>query len=277
MKKKNRYVAPLLALLLGFVGALTPAVAAAQDDETGGTRIHIERRGSDDGEERVVSRSRVVFVGDDGEAHEIEGEGEGFAWIDGEHGRHVRMHMRGFGAHGGGFLGVSTTAMTKDLRSHFGAPEDAGVMVSQVVEDSAAFSAGLLVGDIITAVEGERISSPGSLMHAIGSHEEGDTVTLEVYRDGRVQDLSATLGKREGRGFAFDEGMFHRFPRAMKIDCEEEGGDCDIFLPRHLGVCGDDENCNVDISCEGGECSCSVNGEETDCEELHGIRVHPDD
>ena len=280
MNRKRRYLAPALALLIAFTAAAVPATA--QDtEEKHETRIHIERKGADDGEETVVSRHKVVFIGEDGEMQEIEGEGEGYAWIDGEHGRHVRFMPR-LALRDGGFLGVSTTSMTPELRSHFGAPEDAGVLVSEVVDDSAAFRAGLQVGDIITGVDDERITSSRDLLHAIRGREEGDAVTVAIYRDGRAQDLSAVLDKTEGGGMRFGghrlggHGLGH-FPRALKIDCEEEGGDCDIFMSRHLDVCGEDEDCNVNISCDGGDCSCSVNGVDTDCDELHGVRVHPDD
>lgn len=266
-----------LVLTVVAAGAL-PAMAMPQHDDQPQTRIHIERKGGGEGEE-TVSSHKMIFVGEDGEVQEVEGEGIDFSWIDGEDGRRVRMRMPRFALRDGAFLGVSTTQMTPELRTHFGVPEDAGVMISQIVDDSAAFSAGLLVGDIITAVDGEPVESSMDLLHAIRGHEEGDSVTIEIWRDGKVQDVSAVLGKTEHRGPAF-EGLPHRmrgFPHGMKIDCEEGGGDCEIFMQRHLSLCGEAEECEVKISCEEGECSCTVNGEEADCEELHGIHMMPDD
>ena len=119
-----------LALTLAFVGAL-PAASMQQEDEKT-TTIRIERYGDDDGE-RHVARHKVIFVNEDGETTELEGEGNHYMWFkgeghEGEEGLHLRMGMphhgmrggmRG-GLHGGAFLGVSTTPMTGELRQHFG-------------------------------------------------------------------------------------------------------------------------------------------------------------
>ncbi|MCB1034512.1 MAG: PDZ domain-containing protein [Acidobacteria bacterium] len=96
----------------------------------------------------------------------------------------------------GGFLGVRTLEMTAELRSHYGAPQDAGVLVGKVVEDSPAASAGIQVGDILTQLNGKRIDHPFGLIRALGNLEEGDSVTLQIFRDGRRQELSAVLAKR---------------------------------------------------------------------------------
>jgi len=282
MSKQNRQglLVGALALVVVTTGAL-PAAAQDSDSEPDRTRIVIERQGAD-GEE-VVSRHKVMFVGEDGEVVEIEGEGEDLAWVDGRHGRHVRMHGPGFGRRDGAFLGVSTTPLTPELRAHFGVPEDAGVMISTIVNDSAAFSAGLQVGDIITAVEGEPVESPMDLLHTIRGQEEGDNVTLEIYRDGKVEDVSAVLGKTEHGGMPFGTGHHFRrhgrhFGRGLKVDCDAEGSDCDIFLDGRLDICGDGDACDVKISCEDeGDCTCTVNGEATECKELHGVGMHPDD
>ena len=64
------------------------------------------------------------------------------------------------------FLGVEASEMTPELRAHFGAPEDAGVMLSKIVDDSAAQVAGLAVGDIVTRVDADEIASVGGLGRA---------------------------------------------------------------------------------------------------------------
>jgi hypothetical protein len=256
-------------LLLVAASVTRPAAAQEEDDaQDQRTRIRIERHAAAE-DEGKTGRSHVVFIDEEGGAQEIEGEGAGYAWFDGEGGRHFAMR----GLRDGAFLGVSTTPLTPALRTHFGAPEGAGVMISKIVEDSAAFRAGLAVGDIITSVDGESVESPVDLLRSIRSHDEGDTVTVEVFRAGRVEAIAATLGKGELHGFEMGamRGFHHPrgLPHGLEIDCAENGGDCDIVLGRHLEVCGDDEECDIDISCKDGGCTCAVNGEETDCEELH--------
>ncbi len=95
------------------------------------------------------------------------------------------------------FLGVETSSLTPELREHFGVPADAGVMLSKIIADSAAEAAGLAVGDIVTRVDGETISSAGSLGRAIRAKSGGDAVDVEYWRDGAKYHATATLTERE--------------------------------------------------------------------------------
>lgn len=154
------------------------------------------------------------------------------------------------------FLGVSLTELTPELKTHFGTPEDAGVMVSRVHPETPAARAGLQAGDIITAVDGEAVRGAGALSSQIGKREAGVTVQLEVWREGRVELLSAGLEAPPHK---------ERTARVIKIDCDE-GEDCDI---ESSFDCGDEEECEVRVECDGGECTCTVNGEPADCEQIH--------
>ena len=107
------------------------------------------------------------------------------------------VQMGAFAFHRGGFIGVQLVDLTPELRAHFGIPENAGVMVSAVSEDGPAATAGALVGDIITAVDGEEIGSAGELARLVRQAEEGDFANLEVWRDGKVMTLTTTIAVRE--------------------------------------------------------------------------------
>jgi len=98
---------------------------------------------------------------------------------------------------GKGFLGVQVVELTGDLRTHFGVGPDAGVMISKVEADSPAARAGLQAGDIITAIDGKKISSPMAVTRGVRSRKEGDRVTLEVSRNRAPLRLAATLEERE--------------------------------------------------------------------------------
>lgn len=95
------------------------------------------------------------------------------------------------------YLGIEMVDLTDELRTHFEVPLDAGVMVSRVRDESPALTAGILVGDILTAIDGEPIKTPASLAMNVAHRENGETVTLEVWRDGQVENLEATLEERE--------------------------------------------------------------------------------
>lgn len=94
-------------------------------------------------------------------------------------------------------LGVRLVDLTPELRTHFGVPEEVGVMVSSVAEDSPASRAGIQIADIIAAVDGEPVRRSFELAHRIRGHEDGDTVDLETWRDGKVLSLTAVLEQRE--------------------------------------------------------------------------------
>jgi putative serine protease PepD len=68
--------------------------------------------------------------------------------------------------------------------------------IASVESGTGAASAGLRVGDIVTAVDGVKISSPEGLRAAIDAHRPGDTVTITVLRGGSTTTLHATLGTR---------------------------------------------------------------------------------
>ncbi|HQV70972.1 MAG TPA: PDZ domain-containing protein [Thermoflexales bacterium] len=70
-----------------------------------------------------------------------------------------------------------------------------GAMVMQVVTDSAASKAGLLVNDVILAVNGKTVDAQHSLADLIGAQKPGDKVKLSIQRDGAMKDVTVTLGE----------------------------------------------------------------------------------
>ena len=69
-----------------------------------------------------------------------------------------------------------------------------GAYVTRVVDGSGAANAGVQAGDVITALNGNAVSSADDLVIQIRSNNIGDTVTLTIERDGEEQDLQVTLG-----------------------------------------------------------------------------------
>jgi len=70
---------------------------------------------------------------------------------------------------------------------------DVGVLVTDVVDGGPAQSAGLLPGDEIMAVSGERVAEPIDLQRLIWSNRVGAKIELSVRRDDRAFKISATL------------------------------------------------------------------------------------
>ena len=111
-----------------------------------------------------------------------------------------------------GFLGVELSEITPDLRAHFGAPREAGVLVGRVVDDSPAAQAGVRVGDVITAINGEPVGSGWDVRRLVGSLDEGDAAILELVRDGGPLEVRATIRERE-RAQVDVRHMMRRLPR----------------------------------------------------------------
>ena len=75
-----------------------------------------------------------------------------------------------------------------------GSATRAGAEVTSVGDGTPAAKAGLKVGDVIVAVNGERVDSADSLVGHVREKTAGDTVTLTVLRDGKSPEIKATLG-----------------------------------------------------------------------------------
>lgn len=88
-------------------------------------------------------------------------------------------------------IGVSTMELTKQLADYFGITSGKGVLVTSVVNDGPAAKAGLRAGDVITAIEGEEVDSPGDISRAISRKKEGD-VTLTIIRNKTQQTIRVT-------------------------------------------------------------------------------------
>jgi S1-C subfamily serine protease len=91
------------------------------------------------------------------------------------------------------YLGVSTGTASEGT---------AGAQVAEIVPGSPAAEAGLQQGDVITALGEEMVASTEDLVAAIAAREPGETVSLEVERDGRGTALKVTLGTQPAQSGA---------------------------------------------------------------------------
>lgn len=124
-----------------------------------------------------------------------------------------------------GYLGVELTSMTDELLRHFGVPDD-GVMVSRVTDGSPAERSGLRVGDIVTRFDGRSLDSTRDLGRAVRDMP-GRTAVAEVWRDGKMQNVSVSVGEKEmcslDLGAMMDDLDFNFNFEGLDIDAEELG------------------------------------------------------
>jgi len=91
-------------------------------------------------------------------------------------------------------LGVAIQEVNQALADSFKLDRPEGALVSNVEPGSPAEKAGLRTGDVIRKVDGQVIRGAGDLPALIGQSAPGERVALEVWRDGRAQELEARLG-----------------------------------------------------------------------------------
>ena len=116
-------------------------------------------------------------------------------------------------------LGVMVIQLTPELRKHFGAAEDRGVLVGRVESGSAAAAAGLAVGDLITDVRGTVVDDARDVISALAPAKQGEKVSLQIFRDGKPLTLTATMkdapsfdSKLEGRWPSWFRDFFDAWP-----------------------------------------------------------------
>lgn len=95
-----------------------------------------------------------------------------------------------------GYLGVSIQPITKDVADSLGVTANRGALVGDVTPGGPAAQAGVQTGDIILSVNGRGVTSASDLSRFTGAARPGDTLRLEVVRNGRTQTLQARAGLR---------------------------------------------------------------------------------
>jgi len=114
----------------------------------------------------------------------------------------------------GGYLGVELLDLTPELREHFAAPRDLGVLVARVVAGSPAAKAGLEVGDVVVAVGEQKIHDSWELSSEIWRRGDGESLSLGLVRDRRPQKVQATVERREREGVDVGRWIFPPPPEA---------------------------------------------------------------
>lgn len=129
------------------------------------------------------------------------GQGIGFA-IPVDAAKVVLPQLRETGRVVRGWIGVGVQEVTEELARSFGLQEARGALVTDVVADSPAAKAGLQRGDVILAVNGKPLQRLDDLPRQIAALPVGQNARLSVFRGGRAQNLSVTIGSQQEEGEA---------------------------------------------------------------------------
>jgi serine protease Do len=91
-------------------------------------------------------------------------------------------------------LGVEVQTMNQTLADSFKLKSPNGALVAKVAADSAAEQAGIKVGDVILKFNGTPIIDAGQLSQNVGVAAPGEKASIEIWRDGKTMEMTATIG-----------------------------------------------------------------------------------
>jgi Do/DeqQ family serine protease len=92
-----------------------------------------------------------------------------------------------------GMLGVIMQNLTPELSKAFGLDLHQGVVISQVIEDTAAEEAGLKVGDVVISINGAPVKSASAMRNIVGLLRVGEEMSITVIREGQQKTMKAVI------------------------------------------------------------------------------------
>ena len=95
-----------------------------------------------------------------------------------------------------GFLGVSPQAITADMADSLGLKSTKGALIADVVKDSPAEKGGMKPGDVVVALNGKPVSDNSQLTRDVGVIPPGNTVKLDIIREGKQRTVEVKLAER---------------------------------------------------------------------------------
>ena len=104
-----------------------------------------------------------------------------------------------------GELGVYIQDLTPELAKALGVRQERGAVVTQVAPNSPAAKAGLKTGDVVTQVDGSPVHNSADLRNTVGLMRIGQTVTLDILRDGKPQRIEVRIEKAKQMKLAAGE------------------------------------------------------------------------
>jgi serine protease Do len=95
-----------------------------------------------------------------------------------------------------GYIGATIQDMTPDISDSLGLPPREGALVADVTPDGPSARAGLQSGDLVLKVDGHAVSSASDLTRQVALARAGDTIRLDIRRDGAARQIAVRSGTR---------------------------------------------------------------------------------
>lgn len=98
-----------------------------------------------------------------------------------------------------GYMGIGISDVTPENSKFFHMTDNSGAVVTQVESSSPAAKAGLKIGDVITELDGEKVSDAGQLQAEVGQKRPGTAIKLQILRDGKSMNIPVALEEMGSR------------------------------------------------------------------------------
>src|SRR5208282_5082306 len=108
---------------------------------------------------------------------------------------HVKDELIAHGKVTRGRLGVTIQDVNQQLANSFGLSRPMGALINEVANDGPGAAAGLKAGDVITRLNGRDIERSADLPPAVAELKPGSHATLQVWRQGKANDMTVTVGE----------------------------------------------------------------------------------
>jgi S1-C subfamily serine protease len=98
-----------------------------------------------------------------------------------------------------GYLGVTSrpVEIPDSLKQKLTTPQDSGLLIMGVEPESPAATGGLIIGDVLIAVNGQQTAHPEALQAALTGDVVGKNITVKVLRGGEAKDVAVTPQERQ--------------------------------------------------------------------------------
>ncbi len=185
----------------GFGGTVTAGIVSARGRNIGGsyddyiqTDASINRGNSGgplfDMKGNVVGINTAIFSQSGGSV------GIGFA-VSSNLAKQVSDQLRKYGRTKRGWLGVLIQQITKEIAESLDLKNTHGALVSSATENGPAFKAGIKSGDVILKFNGIKIKNMNELPKVVAGTPVGNSVKVEIWRNGKIKTLNVKLGELE--------------------------------------------------------------------------------
>lgn len=128
--------------------------------------------------------------------------------------------LEGATAFGRSRIGIQVQPMTTELREHFHAPPEKGLLVSRVDPDRPGARAGIEVGDILLEADGQALARPFDLLRVVSRAPQGEDLEITAIREGKPMTFHL---QPEGEGMPWLDPDYWRewAQKGMRMGSEE--------------------------------------------------------